>query len=47
MRNVLVISSSEWPVAELRAALGDDICGRAALAGDRGICRRLRFAARR
>jgi hypothetical protein len=25
MRNVLVISSSEWPVAELRAALGDDI----------------------
>ena len=25
MRNVLVISSSEWPVAALRAALGDDI----------------------
>ena len=25
MRNVLVISSSEWPVDELRAALGDDI----------------------
>jgi hypothetical protein len=25
MRNVLVISSSEWPVAELRAALGDDV----------------------
>ena len=25
MRNVLVVSSSEWPVAALRAALGDDI----------------------
>ena len=25
MRNVLVISTSEWPVAALRAALGDDI----------------------
>lgn len=25
VRNVLVISSSEWPVAALRAALGDDI----------------------
>lgn len=25
MRDVLVISSSEWPVPELRAALGDDI----------------------
>ena len=25
MRNVLVISSSEWPVAALRAALGDDV----------------------
>ena len=25
MRNVLVISSSEWPFAALRAALGDDI----------------------
>jgi hypothetical protein len=25
MRNVLVISASEWPVAALRAALGDDI----------------------
>lgn len=25
MRNVLVISSSEWPVTALRAALGDDI----------------------
>lgn len=25
MRNVLVITSSEWPVAELRAALGDDV----------------------
>jgi hypothetical protein len=25
MRNVLVISSSEWPVAALRAALGDEI----------------------
>jgi hypothetical protein len=25
MRDVLVISSSEWPIAELRAALGDDI----------------------
>jgi hypothetical protein len=25
MRNILVVSSSEWPVAELRAALGDDI----------------------
>jgi hypothetical protein len=23
-RNVLVVSSSEWPVAKLRAALGDD-----------------------
>jgi hypothetical protein len=25
MRDVLVITSSEWPVAELRALLGDDI----------------------
>ena len=25
MRNVLVIASSEWPVPELRAALGDDV----------------------
>jgi hypothetical protein len=25
VRNVLVITSSEWPVAELRAALGDDV----------------------
>jgi len=25
MRNVLVVSSSEWPVAALRAALGDDV----------------------
>jgi hypothetical protein len=25
MRNVLVISPSEWPVAALRAALGDDV----------------------
>jgi hypothetical protein len=25
MRNVLVISSSEWPVSALRAALGDDV----------------------
>lgn len=25
MRDVLVITSSEWPIAELRAALGDDI----------------------
>ncbi len=25
MRDVLVISSSEWPIAELRAALGDDV----------------------
>jgi len=25
VRNVLVISSSEWPVAALRAALGDDV----------------------
>ena len=25
MRDVLVITSSEWPVAELKAALGDDI----------------------
>ena len=25
MRKVLVISSSEWPVAALRAALGDDV----------------------
>jgi hypothetical protein len=25
MRNVLVISSSEWPVPALRAALGDDV----------------------
>jgi hypothetical protein len=25
MRNVLVISSSEWPLAALRAALGDDV----------------------
>jgi hypothetical protein len=25
MRNVLVISTSEWPVAALRAALGEDI----------------------
>lgn len=25
MRDVLVICSSEWPIAELRAALGDDI----------------------
>jgi len=25
MRDVLVITSSEWPIAELRAALGDDV----------------------
>lgn len=25
MRDVLVITSSEWPIAELRAALGEDI----------------------
>ncbi len=25
MRNVLVVTSSEWPIAELRAALGDDV----------------------
>jgi hypothetical protein len=25
MRNVLVVSSSEWPLAALRAALGDDV----------------------
>jgi hypothetical protein len=25
MRNVLVITSSEWPVAALRAALGQDV----------------------
>ena len=25
MRKVLVISSSEWPVSALRAALGDDV----------------------
>ena len=25
MRKVLVVSSSEWPVAALRAALGDDV----------------------
>ena len=25
MRNVLVITSSEWPVAELRKALGEDV----------------------
>lgn len=25
MRNVLVVSSSEWPVPALRAALGDDV----------------------
>jgi hypothetical protein len=25
MRDVLVITSSEWPIAELRAALGEDV----------------------
>jgi hypothetical protein len=25
MRNVLVLTSSEWPIAELRAVLGDDV----------------------